>query len=267
MIVIMAFGFASLVGSFTDLPDWKVFWDASMMLDNPYDRFGFLNPYWTAWLLAPLHSFTKDYLIGYGLWTVVTLSVAAFVLRDSKFYLIMNIASPHFMHQIVNGQIDAFVVIGYYLMTQTNYQRFAPMLMLIKPQAMAGALVVWGTKNIIRKRLYWGLAIIGILSVIGFVLYGNWIKLAIDNIHNGLYQPVNASWVFNYPIVGICIMIVGIWRKNVFLGGLATLFLTPYVAMHSLWVYWTAWLMGKPNKILVILLAILNWYIALRFTI
>lgn len=262
----IVYAFAYLIPH-TTLPDWRVFWDSSAMLDNPYARFGFLNPYWSAWILAPLHLFTNDYLVGYGLWSFLTLATVVFVFRDDKFLVIASIASPYFMHQIINGQIDAIVIVGYYLLTQSEQlQSIAPALMLVKPQSMIGALVVWGVNNIHEKIVWQAAAILAILAGIGFALYGNWPLAMYNNIQNGLYQGVNASWAFNYPLVGIGLLILGIWRKNVFLGGLGTLFLTPYIAMHSLWVYWTAWLMEKPNKYLVVLLVIVNWCIALRFT-
>lgn len=265
-VSIAAYAFFT-IGTVTSLPDWKVFWEASA-LSNPYDRYGFLNPYWAAWIIAPLHLLTRDYLIAYGLWSVCTVAVAIFVLRDSKFLIMASVISPFFLHQIINGQIDAIVLIGYYyLLTQSNYQWLAPVLMLTKPQSMIGALVVWGFNNINKRQLYYALAAIAGLSLLGFVLYGNWILAAYNNVQNGLYQGVNASWVFNYPLAGIGLLILGIWRKNVFLGGLGTLFLTPYIAMHSLWVYWTAWLMERPNKYLVIAMSALSWYVALRFTI
>lgn len=195
---------------------------------------------------------------------MVTILVLVFVLKNNKLALIMAISSPYFLHLILNGQVDVIVIVGYWLLKRDSVWGIP--LLLTKPQSMIGSMLTWATRAD-KKRLMQAVGIGMFLLIVGFLLYGNWIRAMIDNIQNDLFQPVNVAHVFHLPILGVILFITGVWKNNLFLSGLATLFITPYIAMHSLWVYWTAWLMERPNKWLVVVFAIANWYIALRFTI
>lgn len=241
----------------TTLTDWHFFYEAP--ISDPYSRDGFLNPFWIKWTLVPLDVF--PFRVAFAVFLVLTCGFVICVFGDNKGLIFASLASPYFLHVMVNGQVDPIVLFGYWLLKQDSPLGIP--FMLAKPQVMIGSCVNWfvftGKTNKIIST-----AVMLFLIGIGFALYGNWIGAMLGNISTDLHQPVNIA--LRIPAVGVVLFIVGMWRKNIFVSGLATLFITPYVAMHSLWVYWTAWLMENPRKEFIVLLSILNWIVAIVFT-
>ena len=94
--------------------DWRVFWEAP--LSSPYSRYGFLNPYWLKWIIAPLHLLTDDYRVGHGIWAMLTIVTITAVFYRNKWILFASISSPYFVHLILNGQVDVLVALGYILL-------------------------------------------------------------------------------------------------------------------------------------------------------
>lgn len=241
----------------TTLTDWRFFYEAP--ISNPYSREGFLNPFWLKWAIFPLDAFS--FRISFAVFLVLTCCFVVYIFGDNKGLVFASLASPYFLHVMVNGQVDPIVLLGYWSLKQDN--PLGVPFMLTKPQVMIGSCVNWFTFTNKRNKAI-STAVILFLVGIGFAFYGNWINAMFGNISTDLHQPVNVA--LKIPDVGIVLFVVGMWRRNIFISGLATLFITPYVAMHSLWVYWTAWLMENPKKEFVALLFILNWIVAIVFT-
>ena len=258
---VLALATAVLVYTISSLPvpltDWKILYRTP--LADPYSNSGFMNPYWTNFLLEPFRSFGVNY--GFAVFITAVIGFIIYVFRDNKPLIFASLVSPYFLHNIINGQIDGLIIVGYWLLLNDNV--FGTPLMLMKPQVMLGSVATWFLKTS-RKNKVISVVITTTLVSIGFILYGNWIMQMAHNAKTA----VSGGWniAFNLPIVGVVIFIIGVWRKNLFISGLGTLFITPYVAMHSLWVYWTAWLMEKPNYKWVLLSAVLNWVVAIVLT-
>jgi hypothetical protein len=240
-----------------DFVDWRVFYGAT--LENPYDQYGFLNPWWLKWLVSPFNLLPFKY--GFAAFILCTIVFLFYIFRDSKLLFFYAIATPQFVALIVNGQIDGIVLVGYWLLKQNNPLGVA--FMSTKPQVMFGSVVQWWLVTEKQNKIASAI-LVAVLTVIGFFLYGNWIAAMLQNIDGELYHPVSVAP--KIPLLGVAIFAIGIWRKNMFLSGLGTVFITPYVAMHSLWVYWTAWLLENPRWQIASAMFIGNWIVMIIFT-
>jgi hypothetical protein len=240
-----------------DFVDWRVFYGAS--LTDPYAQYGFLNPFWLKWLVSPFNLLPFEY--GFALFVLCIIVFLLYIFKDNWLFFFLAVATPQFMALVVNGQVDGIVLIGYWLLKQNNLLGVA--FMLTKPQVMLGSVIQWWIATEKRNKIASAVLVVG-LTIAGFALYGNWIVAMLQNIDGELYHPVSIAP--NVPLLGIAIFAIGIWKKNMFLSGLGTLFVTPYVAMHSLWVYWTAGLLENPKKGLAMALFLVNWAVAIIFT-
>lgn len=258
ILFLAAMGFVYLIASLPeDFVDWGVFYGASVT--DPYAQYGFLNPFWLKWIVLPFNLLPFEY--GFALFVLCIIVFLLYVFRSNWLFFFLAIATPQFITLVANGQVDGVVLIGYWLLKQNS--PIGTVFMLTKPQVMLGSVIQWWVETEKRNKMI-SAAIMAGLMAIGFLLYGNWIGAMLQNIDGELYHPVSVAP--NIPLLGIIVFIIGIWKKNMFLSGLATLFITPYVAMHSLWVYWTAGLLENPKKGVAIALFITNWTIAIIFT-
>ena len=258
ILFLAAMGFVYLIASLPeDFVDWGVFYGASVT--DPYAQYGFLNPFWLKWIVLPFNLLPFEY--GFALFVLCIIVFLLYVFRSNWLFFFLAIATPQFITLVANGQVDGVVLIGYWLLKQNS--PIGTVFMLTKPQVMLGSVIQWWVETEKRNKMI-SAAIMAGLMAIGFLLYGNWIGAMLQNIDGELYHPVSVAP--NIPLLGIIVFIIVICKTNMFLSGLATLFITPYVAMHSLWVYWTAGLLENPKKGVAIALFITNWTIAIIFT-
>lgn len=254
-VALCAYLFSIIPADFTD---WATVFYKTPASD-PYSRYGFLNPYWLKWVIAPFNLFPMRY--GFGLFITIVILFVFYIFRDKKYLIGASLFSPFFLAVLFNGQVDPIVLFGYWLLKNDN--PLGVPFMLTKPQVMIGSLLEWFIYTSLKNKAISCIVTL-VLITAGFALYGNWIVDMVDNINEGLFTPVSIA--VNLPIVGIAIMVYGLIAKNMFITGLGTLFITPYIAMHSIWVYWTAWLLENPSKKWVVLLFIVNWIVAIIYT-
>ena len=256
--IIMKLGIATLT---TEPPiDWHIFQN-SPIFSSPYTYYGFLNPYWLKFIIAPLMLLPTD--MSYYIFISLSIFAIVYLLKGDIKLIALIFSSPYFISVLVDGQIDQLVMIGYILMKQGNIWGIP--LVLIKPQIVLGSVItlfVHATSDNKLKIVAMGIA----LLAVGFLLYGNWVYDMYSNITSDqLFMPVSINDKFHYPIIGIVLFGIGLWRNNLFLSGIALLFATPYIAPHSLWVYWGAFLLEKPNKYLVTAVLLATWIVSIFF--
>jgi hypothetical protein len=261
IVVLAVFLSAYLLSMFkTELVDWNVFYGASIR--SPYSQFGFLNPYWLKIIISPFN--LAGFKFGFYLFFVSSLLVILLLLKkESKFIVAMIFLSPFMMSTIIDGQIDSIVVIGYILLKQNNI--WGMPLVLIKPQVLIGSAITFFVHagRISKIKM---VVLMSFLFFLGIALYGNWILDMYNNISTDLYHPISIAWVFHSPILFLILFSIGMWKKNLFLSGISILFVTPYIASHSLWVYWAAFLLERPNWKIVIVVLAASWAFALSMS-
>lgn len=244
----------------TELIDWNVFYGASVQ--SPYSQFGFLNPYWLKIIISPFN--LVGFRFGFYLFFVSSLLVILLLLKkESKFTVAMVFLSPFMMSTIIDGQIDSLVVIGYILLKQNNVLGIP--LVLIKPQILIGSAVTFFV-HADRINKIKTIVLMSFLFFLGIALYGNWVLDMYKNISTDLYHPISIAHVFHSPLVFLILFSVGMRKKNLFLSGISILFITPYIASHSLWVYWVAFLLERPSWKIVVVVLIASWAFALSMS-
>lgn len=243
--------------------DWKmVFYIAGQRPLQIYQdgdwQHAYNNAPWLAWLLIPFSLFPPA--VGLALW--LTLSILVFIWglkRDGAglYTMVLVLCSPGFFRLVAHGQVDAFIYLGFMLLQEPSLRRqqVGLLLMAMKPQVLGlGALV----HLVYSPQRWWVMAPTAVLTLITFVFYGFWPLHIVQNSQWVLDAFFNVSpWPYGIPI-GLILLAIGLWQKNDRYGALATLFLSPYVATHSLFAY-TAVLMPMLNKKWQMVLFILLW--------
>ena len=247
--------------------DWKeVFYIAGQQPLAIYDagswQHAYNNPPWLAWILAPFTLFSTG--TGLALWVTISIIVTFWGLRQQgagMLTVLLVLLSPGFFRLIVHGQIDAFIYFGFVLLQEKSLRRqqLGLLLMSIKPQILGFGALVHFVYSPQRWRL---IAPTAVLTLISFLIYGFWPLHIVQNSQWVLDAFFNISpWPYGIPI-GIILLSLGLWKRNDHLGALSTLFLTPYLATHSLFPY-TAVLMPLIAKKWQVLLFILLWVLTL----
>ncbi|HRQ40987.1 MAG TPA: hypothetical protein PLD25_23985 [Chloroflexota bacterium] len=264
-ILLTAVVFARVIPFFLPqaFTDWKmVFYLAGQRPWQIYEagtwQHAYNNAPWLAWFLVPFALFSTA--TGLALWLTLSILVTIWGLkRDGAdlFTMLLVLCSPGFYRLVVHGQVDAFIYFGFVLLQETSLWRrqMGLLLMAMKPQVLGlGALV-----HLVHSPQRWQIiAPTAVLTILTFVFYGFWPIHIVQNSQWVLDAFFNISpWPYGIP-VGLLLLGIGLWQNNERLGALATLFLTPYVATHSLFPY-TAVLMPMLPKKWQILLFILLW--------
>ncbi len=263
----LAYFIASLDWEFAD---WtQVYYPAARSFLDPYfaitpeRELYFFNPPWMTWILLPLTLFPSR--IALAFWVVITILLTVWCVRrlnGGLYEIILVLCSPAFFRLFVHAQIDVVVLLGFTILVTSPHiylQGLGLVLMAIKPQILSfGALVHW--LNLGRKDKLRILFPILVVTLISFLIYGFW-PLELYNLLNLISQNANVSiWPYGLPI-GIVLLAIAIKQRNVYLGGLATYFFTPYLISHSLFAY-TAVLFTQIPKKWSTLIFILLWAVA-----
>ncbi len=249
--------------------DWSiVYYKVAHNWQMPYRIQTFLNLPWMALLLAPF-KFLDKHTSG-ALW--ISLSILAIItsiirLKGDARTLLLAFASPPFIYFLVSGQIDAVILCGFSLLLVTDNllaQGMGIALISVKPQVLSLAVI---TKLVQSKNRIMILAPLAVLTLISFLWLGWWPKDLYYNLTHNLNESVDLSpWPYGIP-VGLFMLLMSIvpqftvvsknnkfgilskfvgqrWQSNermsetsLYLGGLATYFLFPYVSPNSFFIY------------------------------
>jgi hypothetical protein len=214
--------------------DFKIYHAAAQLI-NPYEVSGFLNPPWAMLLLRPFS--VLPYKLAGALWITVSLCVimySAYLMKADKIGVLLTVFNPFMWFFITLGQLDAFVLLGFALMTSGN-KSIKPhdfLLMVIKPQVI-GLAALMGIKKYSRKELVL-LCGTGLLS---FLVWGPWLVRMFQNWGIGLYHPIDMG-IFPYGLpIGVVLLFLA-WRyDSLAIAALSTYFFAPYVGPGSIIVY------------------------------
>lgn len=243
--------------------DWKsVFYQAGQHPFSIYHsgswQHAYNNPPWLAWVIAPFSLFSVT--TGLALWITLSILVTVWgLMRQSArlFTVCLVLCSPGFFRLVAHGQIDAFIYFGFVLLQEQSLKRqqLGLLIMAIKPQILGFGAVVYLVYSPNKWKIIMPTAVLTLLS---FLIYGFWPLHIVQNSRWVLDEFFNISlWPYGIPI-GIVLLGISFWKRNVHLGALSTLFLTPYFATHSLFPY-TAVLMPMLNKKGQLILFVFLW--------
>ncbi len=214
--------------------DWHtVFRPASLAFlagESPYSIDGFYYVPWAILPLIPMAILPEN--IGRAILVLATLASFLYTARQlgaKPIALLFLLVSPPVLHEVLNGNIDWLVVLGFVFPPQIGL-----FFILIKPQLGVAVGIFWlikswqdgGWKNTVRIFLPASLALL--LSV---AIYGWWFLSAGQTVSFWW----NASlWPVSIPI-GLALLVTAIRKKRIEFAMGASPCLSPYVLFHS-WV-------------------------------
>lgn len=257
------------LASFVPNADWFGTYDgvarSIFQWRSPYEQPLFVNPPWTAVLLAPFAALPPN--LARGLLLVFSLAVwlyAAWRMRAPRLAVIALLLSPTAIGSLLAANIDAFVVLGVFV--PATWGLFA---LLLKPQIGLGpaaydAVDTWRTRGIAGVVLTTSPVLIA--YAVSAVLFPIWI----DRLVHAPAIVWNRS-LFPYGIpVGLFLFWQSLRRRNVMFALASTPFLSPYLTFYSYLVVQLGLLHEDVDKLiprawLQIILCVLLWVIMLTF--
>lgn len=276
LLILFAFGLLAvfIVNLDWEFADWtQVFYPAAQRPLSPYfpispDRaLYYFNPPWLAWLLFPFTLLPPR--IALALFLLLTILVTMWCvhrLGGGLLETLLVLCSPAFVRLFIHAQIDGLMLLGFtLLLTAVNVttKGIGLVLMAIKPQVLSfGAILYWWQLER-HDKIKILLPLLGVTAV-SLLIHGLW-PLEVSQILQYVPQNANVSvWPYGVP-VGVVLLIVAVWRRDVYLAGLATFFFTPYLSSHSLFAY-TAVLFTQLSKKWATAVFVLLWILALLAT-
>ncbi|MBP6471017.1 MAG: hypothetical protein KBE23_13195 [Chloroflexi bacterium] len=228
--------------------DWKgVFRPASIELlrgRSPYTVENFYNPPWTLLPLIPIALVSPA--LGSAIMYVLNLFAFLLVMLRLKSNVWLTIPFVLLSGALVNsnnGNIDGIVAIGFILPPSIGL-----FFILAKPQVGFVVALLWAVdawrKGKVRGvvRIFWPVAA---AYVVSFFLFGFWIL----NATGIVAQWWNASiWPTGIPI-GLILLIIAIWRREIRFAIAASPFFAPYLAYHSWAFVWLGLLSLFPHNV------------------
>ncbi len=208
--------------------DWiEQFYVAGQHWRDPYVVPGFYNPPWVAWLLRPFTAFEPG--TAFALWAVGTVLLAMWGMRRLGAPLqtaLLCLLSPFYLRILLNGNIDALVLVGYAVLPEWPVS--GTLLLLLKPQELGLVLL---SKRYARRDVVLLLLALGV----SFAVNGNWpsaiARVIIDS--GPQVQPWNIS-IFPYGVpVAVALAAIGLRRGDPVLLAVASPFIAPYVNCYS----------------------------------
>lgn len=210
--------------------DWaQVFYVSGKMPLSPY--FGYyVNTPWMAVVLAPFSLSTWQ--LGQSLWMAFSFTIIAHYLIKrgaSPISLILVMTSSFAIEYLRAGQIDAIILLGYMMLEDGKRFSFVPL--LVKPQLFIFSFV----GKLKNKQWVFRTAFDGaVFFILSLAVWGNWIHDMYNAIVSSLVTGTNIS-PFPYLIpIGINLLYQSYKKQDIMYGAFATLFLTPYILIHSL---------------------------------
>lgn len=212
--------------------DWHLFFRpaAQELLHgrSPYNVEGFPMPPWVLLPILPLALLPEN--IGGALFlllSLVTFVYSAYRLGATTTTMVVFLLSPPVLHSLLNGNVDAFVILGFVLPPPIGL-----FFLSIKPQIGAGVAIFWlieawrtgRLKGVVKT--FTPVAIAWLVSVI---VFGFWFL----NWQNKVDLWWNASaWPLSIP-VGLALLVTAIRKRRKEFAMPAAPCLSPYVLLHA----------------------------------
>lgn len=228
--------------------DWYTVYYPSLQTADPFTVWGYFNPPWLAWMLAPLGVLSA--VDSHVLWIVLILLLTVrcvYELGGGSLAVVLTIISPGFLVTIMQGQVDIFVLLGSLLGSW--------LLILVKPQ-VAGLAIAYDV--IAERRIDW--LAVAFTAVCGVV----WFFFMARPESAGLHTQVNITpYPWGIP-VGLALFWLSIRRRDKWLAALATFFFAPYMSGSSLLVY-SAIGTSRYGRLFAVLFSVVIWALALHW--
>ena len=238
-----------------------VFYPVAQTPLHPYAVPGFISPPWTALLIAPFAII--PYGIGRVLISLVNLLVAGLLVLKyggGKLALLVTLTSYPVLFLLGSGSVEFLPMLGMLL----NW----PILILVKPQSGALALLIWFKRA--KNKLAFALCMAALLGV-SLLVWWNWPWLMLENIRTlpaALASPLNKInlWPWGIP-VGLVALYAAWKQDDELLAIVATWLLSPHVVYHSLAMGLALLSARRPRLALVVSVALYaiaaaRWYLA-----
>ena len=228
--------------------DWKgAFRRACLeLLDgkSPYQITCFFNPPWILLpllpiaLLSPALGCAVMYVLNFFSYLFVTLK-----LRTNFWLIIPFIFLSGMIVNSSNGNIEGILALGFILPPQIGL-----FFVLAKPQMGVAVAIFWaveswrmgGFQKTVRVFLP-----VGIAYIVSFLLFGFWIK--------GSLQTVEVWWnasIFPKGVpLGLFLLAMAIWKREIKFAIAASPFFAPYLTWHTWAIVWLGLLSLFPQKI------------------
>jgi hypothetical protein len=223
----------------TDSVDWRdTFFPVSKFPSNPYAIKSFINPPWLGIILFPLHYFSLN--ISQAINNSLNLIIIGLLVKYKKgnlLSLLLTLTSVPFLSLIANGNVEWIPAIGFFLQNGFGF-----LLLLTKPQSGIIAGIDWFLRS--KNKYIFSIPAIFVI-VISIVFWRNWPYELLSNVDYVKNLPFGLSaWNISFfpwsvPIgLGLIFIIIKFRdKRNELLGVLATYFLSPYSASHSLIIF------------------------------
>jgi hypothetical protein len=229
--------------------DWKgAFRKACLELLNgksPYDVVDFFNPPWALLPLLPIALLSPA--LGSAVMFVLNFFIYLFVvlkLKTNVWLIIPFIVFSGMLINSSNGNIDGLVALGFVLPPPIGLFFISS-----KPQIGMAVAVFWlieawrdgGFKRVLKVFLPIGIAIL-----ISFLVFGFWI---VNGMNGTSDNPWNTSiWPAGIP-VGLILLSLAIWKREIKFAIAASPFLAPYLTIHSWAFVWLGMLALFPQQL------------------
>ncbi len=211
---------------------------------SPYLVSGFFNPPWTLLPMLPLALLPEA--LGRAFFLVMNLILFVYVayrLGATAITMLFFLLSPPVLHSLLNGNIDAFVLLGFVLPPP-----IALFFLSIKPQIGAGVALfflveAWRAGKL--RGVIKTFAPVSAAWLVSFLLYGWWI----GDWGQEVELWWNASlWPLSIP-VGLALLVAAVRLRRKEFAMAAAPCLSPYVLLHA-WVGALAALMTLPAEMI-----------------
>jgi hypothetical protein len=229
--------------------DWKgAFQKASLELlsgRSPYNIGCYFNPPWALLPLLPIALLSPA--LGSAVMYVLNFFLYLFVVWKLKINVWLIIPFIFFSGMLINssnGNIDGFVALGFILPPQIGLFFISS-----KPQIGMAVAIFWLIESWrdggVQKTLKVFLPIV-IALVVSFLVFGFWISNGLNGTDG---NPWNTSiWPRGIP-VGVILLAVSIWKREIKFAIAASPFFAPYLTIHSWAFVWLGLLSLFPQYI------------------
>jgi hypothetical protein len=216
---------------------------------NPYSVNQFMLPPWALILFIPL-SWLPDTLVSaiLRIGSLIIFAMVAIRLKAKPIGLVALLLSPQVFHTLINGNIDAFAVLGFILPPQIGLFFLA-----LKPQIGITLAIYWAYMAYRKKELVRTFAPFLIVLGLSVLIFGFWPSklLTVQSVYNA------SLWPFSIPF-GLVLLEVSLRKQQERISQGISPLLSPHVMFHS----WVAPLIAlAPDTIELVLAVVCSWFL------
>lgn len=251
--ILLAAVFAAGMGIFLVFPTQSVDWVYSFYPTagaplHPYGIRFFLNPPWTALMLAPLHLFPVRVSQAINCGLNLTIITALVLQRKGRLLAVcLTLTSLPFLSLLANGSIEWTAGLAFFVPNGLGF-----FILLSKPQSGLFAGLDW----FLRSRRKWLFILVPAIGLaLSFLVWGFWPEAMLFNIAYAYRYRTLMDYSYSvFPwlvLPGIGLLAYIIWKRPAngeLLGVIATFCITPYVTPQSLTILFALCAAAYPRR-------------------